>query len=241
MQSLIESFHSAFPYGNEVLWVLYAFINFLLILAIYRWFGRTGLFAWLAFSTVLANIQVTQTIELFGLTATLGNILYGSIFLITDALNEKYGLQEAKRAVFIGFFTLAGMALIMQGALQFMPLGGTEDTVHRALDTIFSMVPRIVLGSVSAYLISQLIDVHIFQRIKSRLPSDRLLYIRNLGSTALSQLLDSAIFVPIAFLGVHENVFEIFLTTYAIKLIVALLDTPFIYIIKGIHPLPRNG
>jgi len=221
---------------NELLWFLFALINFILVLGVYKLFGKTGLFAWIAMGTVLANIQVTKTIELFGLTATLGNIMYGTLFLITDSLNEKYGIKEAKNAVYIGFFSLIAMVIIMQMALLFTP--HADDFASGSLNTIFSLMPRIALGSLTAYIISQLLDVHLFQTIKEKLPSDRLLYVRNIGSTMISQLVDTLIFVPIAFLGTHDTgvLLSIFITTYVIKLLVAILDTPFVYLIKRITP-----
>jgi len=221
---------------NELIWLLFAIVNFSLILVVYKLFGKNGLFAWIAMGSVLANIQVTKTVELFGLTATLGNIMYGTLFLVTDSLNEKYGLKDAKKAVYIGFFTLISMVVIMQLALLFEP--HSDDFAHGALSTIFEVMPRIALGSITAYLISQLFDVHLFQKIKALYHTDKQLYIRNMGSTIASQFLDTLIFVPIAFLGLYpfEVVVSIFITTYIIKLIVALLDTPFVYLIKRITP-----
>lgn len=222
---------------NEVLWFLFALVNFILIAVAYKLFGKTGLFAWIAFSSILANIQVVKFITLFGLTATLGNIMYGTIFLATDTLSEKYGLKDAKKSVYIGFFTLISMVIIMQIALLFVETG--DGAVQSALETIFVLMPRIALGSLTAYIISQLLDVHLFQKIKERFSSDRLLFVRNIGSTMTSQLVDTLIFVPIAFLGEVTSVmlFEIILTTYVIKLLVAVLDTPFIYLMKKIKPL----
>ena len=83
---------------NEVLGLGFAILNMIFVLIMYKFFGRTGLFVWVGFATVLANIQVVKLIEIFGLTATLGNAVYGSIFLVTDILNEKYGKKEAKKA-----------------------------------------------------------------------------------------------------------------------------------------------
>ncbi len=222
---------------NELLWFAFLLLNFVLVLIMYKLFGKIGLFAWIAMGTVLANIQVTKTIEIFTLTATLGNIMYGSLFLITDTLNEKYGLKEAKKAVYIGFSSLIAMVLIMNMALWFIP--HSDDFAHEALTTIFSLMPRIALGSMLAYIVSQLLDVHLFQKIKKTFHSDKTLYIRNLGSTLASQLIDTLIFVPIAFLGIHEAsiLINILITTYLIKLFVALLDTPFVYLMKRITPL----
>ncbi len=222
---------------NELLWFLFALLNFILFLVIYKCFGITGIFTWIAVGTVLANIQVTKNIQIFGITATLGNIMYGTIFLATDALNELYGSKKARSAVFIGFFVMLATLAVMQLALEFIP--ADSDTVQSSLEVIFGFLPRIILGSFTAFIISQLFDIYIYQKIKQKMPDDKWLFLRNNGSTIVSQLLDSLIFVPIAFLGVYEFgiVIEIFVTTYLVKVIVAMLDTPFLYFIKKIKPL----
>lgn len=224
---------------NELLWIILAVVNFLALTVVYKYFGLTGLFAWIAMNTVIANIQVTKTIELFGLTATLGNIAYGSIFLATDAISEKYQLKDAKRAVYIGFASLIFFVVVMQLVLLFGP---QEGEVHEAMLVIFGLIPRIALGSLIAYGISQWFDVHLFSYMKRKNP-DKKLYLRNLVTTSLSQLLDTLIFVPIAFLGVFEGfiVVDILITTYIIKLIVAAIDTPFIYWMKSIQPLNEKS
>lgn len=229
--------------SNEMIWFLFAFANFGLIVLSYKLFGKVGLFTWIAMGSILANIQVIKLVELFGLYATLGNIMFGTLFLATDALSEKYGLNEAKKAVYMGFFTLIAMVIIMQFALWFNP--ASEDGAQDALVTIFGInfgqvdMVRVIIASLSAYFVSQLIDVHLFAWIKRKLPSNKLLFVRNIGSTAVSQFVDSLIFVPIAFLGALPLaiVIDIFITTYLIKLLVSLLDTPFIYLMKIIKPI----
>lgn len=217
---------------NEWFGLLFAIINFILVLAMYRLFGKTGLFVWIGFSTVMANLQVVKTIEMFGLTATLGNAMYGTAFLVTDILNEKYGREEAKKAVWLGFFTLLSMTLIMQMVLLFKP--HETDFAQESLSTLFSVLPRIAAGSLAAYLVSQFTDVYIFTYLKKKFPKDGQFWIRNNGSTMISQLLDTLVFTSIAFLGVFplEEWIQIFITTYLLKFIVAVLDTPFGYIAK---------
>ena len=81
---------------------------------------------------------------------------------------------------------------------------------------------------------------NLFQKIKQKLPDNKFLWIRNNGSTIVSQLIDTAIFVPIAFLGEGlgtEVIVSIFISTYLIKIMVAALDTPFIYLAKKIKPI----
>ena len=218
--------------SNEVLWILFALINFALLIGVYRLFGKPGLFVWIGMSTVLANIQVVKTVEMFGLNASLGNIVYGTAFLATDILNEKYGKKEARKAVWMGFSTLIIMTIIMQFAILFNP--GENDIAQPALQALFGLVPRIALGSMLAYIVSQYFDVWLYAKLKKLFPSDRALWIRNNGSTMISQLLDTSIFCFIAFFGLYpfEIWLEIFITTYIIKFIVAALDTPFFYMAK---------
>ena len=86
---------------NEIIWVLFALVNFSLFLISYKLLGKTGIFIWIVIATILANIQVLTVVDLFSVQASLGNILYGTIFLGTDVLNEIYGKKEAKKAVLL--------------------------------------------------------------------------------------------------------------------------------------------
>jgi len=209
----------------------FACVNFGLFLICYRLFGRSGLYAWVGVATVLANIQVVKTIELAGLVMTLGNTIYATIFLATDLLNEKYGEKAAKKAVYVGFFALIASTVMMQMALTFEPTD--TDVAQGALETIFGLLPRLALGSLTAYFVSQLVDVRIFTLLKRAFPKPGQLWIRNNGSTALSQLLDTLIFCSIAFLGAPgfpmDVWLQVVLTTYLIKLIVSVASTPIIY------------
>lgn len=223
--------------SNELLWFIFAIANFSLMVLVYKLFGKTGLFVWVAIGTILANIQVTKSIKLFGMDATLGNIMYGTMFLATDCLGEKYSKKDGDRAVIFGFVAMIASLIVMQLALAFDP--SDSDVSQGSLETIFGFLPRIALGSLTAYLVSQFLDVFLFAKIKEKLPSDKLLFVRNNLSTLISQFIDTCIFVPIAFLGVYDtNVFwGIFVSTYLIKALVALLDTPFLYLMKKINPL----
>ncbi|MGG3913694.1 queuosine precursor transporter [Rossellomorea vietnamensis] len=217
--------------------LVFVLITFSCLLVMYRMFGRTGLFVWIGISTILANLQVVKTIEIFGLTATLGNAMYGTAFLVTDILNEKYGKKDAQKAVWLGFFTLIVMTIIMQLALLFQP--HPDDFAQESLATIFGIIPRIALGSLAAYLVSQFTDVYIFTYLKKKFPTDGQFWIRNNGSTMVSQLLDTLVFTSIAFLGEYPMHvwFEIFITTYLLKWVISLMDTPFGYIAKR---FPKN-
>ena len=225
--------------NNELLWFAEILVNFFLIILAYKLFGKWGLIMWIPVSVIVANIQVVQTVELFGFVSTLGNVVYATSFLITDILSENYGKKEATKAVWIGFFSLISMTILMNIALLYTPLEGDDfaSATREATSTIFSLMPRIAIASLTAYLLSQRHDVWAFHFWKNRFHEYRHLWIRNNLSTMVSQIIDSAVFVLIAFYGVFETtvLFEIFLTTYFLKFIVAIADTPFVYWGKQIH------
>ena len=218
---------------NELIWIIFMIVDLSIALLIFRLFGKKGLFMLIAANIIICNIQVLKTVEMFGITATLGNVLYGSIFFATDVISELYGKKEAKRAVLVGFSSLLIMTLYMQFSLLFTP--APEDFASPHLNALFGFMPRIALGSLTAYLLSQFHDVWAFHFWKEK-TKGKYLWLRNNLSTLVSQLIDSAVFCLIAFLGLFPlNVwFEILLTTYFFKLVVALFDTPFIYFAKKI-------
>lgn len=217
--------------NNEMLWIGFMVLNFALILVGYKLFGQKGLYAWIVLSAILANVQVLKTVELFGQVATLGNIMYGTSFLATDILSEKYGKTEARKGVYIGIFTLIATALLMTFSLQFVP--HESDWVQDSLANVFGIIPRIAFASTLAYFISQMHDTWAYSFWKTK--SDQI-WVRNNLSTLVSQLIDTIVFTFIAFWGVYETpVFvSILLTTYVFKFIVAAADTPFIYLAKKI-------
>lgn len=219
---------------NELLWFAFIFIDLSLALCIFKFFGRSGMYALIVFNLLLCNIQVLKTIELFGLTTTLGNILYASIFFTTDLLSEFYGKKDAQKGVYLGFIAMVMTTLYMQLALQFVP--ASDDFIQPHLEAIFSFFPRIVLASLAAYFVSQLHDVWAYHFWHKR-TNGRHLWLRNNASTCVSQLLDSVIFCSIAFAGVFpwDIWWEILFSTYVLKLFVALIDTPFIYLARYLY------
>ncbi len=227
---------------NELLWLALLIASFLGILLAYRLFGRIGLYVWTPMAIIIANIQVMKTIEIFGFVTALGNIIYGSTFLVTDILCENHDPKEARKVVWIGFFTLLMVTILMQISLSFIP--HETDILSPALQQIFGFLPRITFASLAAYLVSQNFDVWFYNKLK-KITKGKKLWIRNNLSTMLSQLMDNVIFTLIAFVGFGlfgwQQQFEwpiilsIFLTSYIMKWIVAALDTPFLYLSRKMH------
>ncbi len=217
---------------NEMLWLVMLLANFSLILLFFRLFGKIGLFLWVPIACIVANIQVVKLVDLFGVSATLGNIVYASSFLVTDILSELYGKKEAARAVKAGFLSLLAMTGLMSLALAFIP--AADDFAQGSLSTIFAIMPRIAGASLLAYLVSMTHDVWAYDFWRKRFPEDRLMWLRNNASTMISQLLDSTIFTLIAFVGLYPTdvLWQIFWTTYLLKWVVAVADTPFLYVAR---------
>ena len=228
---------------NELLWILLLAMSFTGIILAYRFFGKTGLYVWTAMAIIVANIQVMKTIQIFGFVTALGNIIYGSTFLVTDILCENHDKKDARKAVWIGFFVLIALTVLMQICIAFVPSPEKLSIeLSNSLNNIFSLLPRITFASLSAYIISQNFDVWFYNKIKE-VTKGRFLWLRNNGSTMVSQLLDNIIFTYIAFVGLFgifgwNQVFEwpivisIFVTSYIMKWIVAAIDTPFLYFAK---------
>jgi uncharacterized integral membrane protein (TIGR00697 family) len=224
---------------NEVLWIGSLIISFLLVILAYKLFGKTGLYVWTAVGVILANIQVMKTVEVFGFVTALGTVIYSSLFLVTDIINENHSKKDAQKAVWIGFFVLIVTTIMMQITIYFIP--DESDFLSEHISAIFSFLPRIAFASLIAYIISQNHDVWFFAKMK-KIHKKKHLWLRNNLSTIVSQLVDNIVFTLIAFFGVFSwNIIgQIFLTSMIMKIIVAACDTPFVYWARKIKIMKEN-
>ena len=218
-----------------LLWILTVFIDLGFAVLCYRLFGRTGLYGVVIFSLLLANIMGPKLTVIGGLQTSMGVILYSSIFFATDLLSEKYGRKEAQRAVLLGFFVSVALVVMTQISMLFLPSNMPQTSafalsVHEATVTLFDYTPRFVFGSLLAYLISQSFDVWVFHRIRAA-TDGRHLWLRNTGSTLLSQAIDTLIYGLVVWWGLVDLVTALQLAgaKYVFKFAIAVIDTPFIY------------
>ncbi|MGW8956727.1 queuosine precursor transporter [Paenibacillus sp. NPDC055715] len=225
----------------NLLWgAAFVLVNFMFFLLCYRLFGKKGLYAWIGVATVLANIQVTKTIDLLGITTTLGNTMYVSMYMASDLLNEKYGPKEARKAVWFGFFTLIMTTLTMQMALVFQP--NATDFAQAPMQQLFGLLPRLALASLTAYAVSQLLDVRLYSWIRKFFPERHQLWIRGNGSTMISSFMDTLIFCSIAFYGYEWGIWlELLFTTYILKFVLTAAGTPILYIARNFRLAEEEG
>lgn len=215
---------------NEFIWLVYILINYSAILMAYRKWGKTGLFVFVPISIILANIQVTKLVVLFGFETTLGNIAYSSIFLISDILTENYGKKEAQKTISMGFVTIIFTTIVMNIALAITP--SANDTNQAVIQAVFGPFTRITFASMLAYVVSSNVDINLYQLIKKIKPDYENIWIRNNFSTLFSQIIDNVVFNVVAFAYVLpvNIIISIIVSTYILKVITSIFDTPFLYI-----------
>jgi uncharacterized integral membrane protein (TIGR00697 family) len=200
------------------------------------------------FVTALVTAQVTASKVVaiglpVGLPLTGQSILvpgavfaYAITFFASDCYAELYGRRAAQVLVNVAFamnFVLLGLVWLAIAAPTFQgsPVGG------EAFGSVLGASTGVVLGSLAAYVVSQNWDVLVFHRLRELTDGDAL-WLRNLASTATSQFLDTVIFIAIAFYFFQGlplgQVIGLIVGQYAVKLLIALLDTPFVYAVVGL-------
>lgn len=230
--------------SNELLIILSIAVIYGGVVLFYRFFGKEGLLAFSVTATILANIEVLILVRAFGIEMTLGNVLFASTFLITDILSENHGRRDANRAVLLSTLCSVLFIVISQLWLKYTP--SENDWASEAFHTLFRSTPRIVCASLAVYLISQLVDVWLYHKwwdfCKRIFHDDRKgLWIRNNGSTLISQLLNTMLYTVLAFYGAYpiQTLISIFISSYMIFFCTSLLDTPFVYMCRRIHERHR--
>ena len=185
-----------------------------------------------------ANLNIMGFTMAFNLTA--GAVIWPVVFITTDLINEYFGKPGVKR---ISYFTAALIAyafVVIFITIRLAPAdfwinstdsSGNAVNMDVAFNKIFGQGTRIIIGSLTAFLLGQLVDVFVFQALRQYTGS-RMLWLRATGSTLVSQLVDSFVVLYIAFAGVFTNqqIIAIGITNYIYKFTVAIVLTPLIYL-----------
>ena len=214
--------------------ILFGFINiivtFSLVVLIEKLFKKEGLYVWLSIATILANLTVCKMIDVFSFTTSLGNVLFASTFLATDIMSEKYSKDDAKKGVYISIFSGISFIIITQLTLLFIP--SSEDVVHGAMETLFSISIRTSAASMIMFFISNMLDIQLYNKLKEKYPDK--LWLRNNVSTILCNCLENYFFNTLAFAGIFSFgvIISIATTTTIMEIVIALCDTPFLYLSK---------
>ena len=193
-------------------------------------FKKEGLYVWIAVALVTANLLVAKNINILGLQATLGNILFASTFLATDILSEKYSTKENRKAINLGICAVVLFTIATQFALRFIP--NELDMVNDSLKNIFTFNLRISISSIVMCYLSNMLDIIVFEKIKKKIPNK--MWVRNNIATIISNCLENYLFTIFAFIGIYDlkTIFAIATTTTILEIMIAICDTPFLYLSK---------
>ena len=219
---------------NNILLFLGLILAFSGLLLVKKLFGATGIIGYMGIATILANIMICKNVTLFGMSATLGNVMFASNFLATDILTECYGVQKAKQGVYFAILSIIGFLIVTQIILLFTP--NEIDVAQPAFQTLFTLTPRITLASVSLFILSNLADIKLYNFLRNK-TNGKYIWLRNNLSTIICNGSENFLFYIIAFAGIFtfQDILFMSLTATIIETIVALCDTPFLYLAIKIH------
>lgn len=214
---------------NELIFVIELLVAFGALLLVSKFLGKEGLISWVAIVSILANIITAKTVEGFGLTYTLGTILFASTFLATDVLTERFGKESAKKGVIIGMVGTITLIVATQICLWYQP--SYLDYANDSMKVLFSLNLRISISSVIMYFIANMVDVYIYSKLKEKMNSKHM-WLRNNVSTILCNTVENFFFMFGAFYGIYEakDIVIMAISTSLVEIVVGLCDTPFLYL-----------
>ncbi len=178
---------------------------------------------------IIANITAVKVVEVGGAVFPAAVMVYSATFLITDILSEKWGKKSAELAVRDGFLAMLISFAYLTLTIYFPSASfWNRQENYKA---VLGLTPRIAIASGIAYLTSQFHDVWAFHFWKKK-TNGRFLWLRNNLSTMTSQLIDTLIFITVAFYGAFpiEDLLKMIAGQYVAKITIALADTPFVYL-----------
>jgi uncharacterized integral membrane protein (TIGR00697 family) len=192
---------------------------------------------------ILAGIFITNAVvaELIGgklihvgsAVMSIGILPWPIVFITTDLINDYFGEKGVRKLSLITASLIAYTFIILFLAMQIPAVSGEKLVSDSQFNGVFGQSMWIIVGSITAFLVSQLIDVSIFHYVKNR-TGNKMIWLRSTGSTVISQLFDSFIVLGIAFWMTGKMDTKTFiisaLTGYSVKLIIAVLMTPMIYL-----------
>ena len=225
---------------NELLLAASVVVLYGGVILFYRLFGKEGLYSFSILATILANIEVLILVDAYGMEMTLGNILFATTYLVTDILSENHGKKEANKAVMMGIAASAIFVIVSQSWLLYDV--SANDWAFPSFRVIFSNTPRLILSSLVVYGITQIGDVWLYHKwwelTTRKMGNSRGgLWIRNNGSTLISQLFNTLLYNFLAFYGIYsmKTLWSIIISCYLIFVVTSILDTPVVYLCRRIH------
>jgi uncharacterized integral membrane protein (TIGR00697 family) len=218
----------------ELLWLLGTFGFTLIAAYLARKGGVTYLIGIYVGIMIIMNALGSKLILFLGFNANVGIILISASFLVSDMICEFFGKQHASRAVWIGI-----LSMILFMITSYLAVNWPAATMFRYQESyaiLFGTSARLALAQIITNIVAQNHDVWAFYFWK-RVTRGRWLWLRNNLSTISSQIISTILFFTIAFYGVYD-IIPLITGTIMAKVIISILDTPFIYIARYLYARP---
>lgn len=216
---------------NQLLFLFHTiFISMSALVALYL--GQAALVAFVCLQCVLANLFVIKQTTLFGFSATCADAYTIGAVLGLNLLQEYFGRAITRTCIWINFFLLVFYIVVSQIHLAYIP--NMHDTMQGCFVSILVSMPRIVVASFVVYLIAQLADYALYGFLKRAL-HDRYLVARNVVSIMITQLLDTVLFSFLGLYGIIDNIWQVIIVSYAIKLVAIGIASPFVLFSRKIY------
>jgi uncharacterized integral membrane protein (TIGR00697 family) len=191
--------------------------------------GAEALIAFLCAQAIIANIFVLKQISLVGLNATASDVYIVGSVLTLNLLQEYYGKQLARKAIWISFVLLVFYTMVSQIHILYAP--SISDFTQDYYYNLLSYMPRLTSASILVYILVQYFDTY-FYAILKRIFEGKYLLLRNLISISVSQALDTVLFSILGLYGIIDNIGQVMLIAFTIKMITMLLLAPTVLGIK---------
>jgi len=222
-------------------------------------FGAAGMFIFIAVGIIAANVQVLKaaSFAFYAAPIPLGTVAFSATYVATDVLTEYYGRATARKAVWLGFTAMLLMTIMMLLVMGYQPMTpeaaqesgmGWALPNHEHILALYLPQATLLIAGLSSYLISQMNDIYVFQKIRQWTGRGQL-WVRACGSTAVSALVDNTVFSTLAWMvfpwllgqrdqvvDLHTLIFTFILGTYWIRLAMAFLEAPFMYAARWFLP-----
>ena len=205
-----------------------------------RYSGRPDAIVALYVTLVIASNLVASKIIGYDLGFTTlfapgATLLFSVTFLLTDIVSEKFGRAETQRMIVVAF--LSQIAFLIFSYIVVSATPAPFFSGQAAFESVFASVPRIAFAGLFTFLVSESLDAYLYQWFRLR-THGRHLWIRNAFSSIPAMLLDSALFVTLAFYGTTA-ILPLIIGLTVVKWIVAVIDIPFMYAARAVMKTDR--
>lgn len=204
-------------FGHVLLVLLFAFGALKL--------GKEALIAWVALQAILANLFVIKQIFFFGFEVTCSDVFAIGSILGLNLLQEYFGKESSKKAIWISFYLMAFFGVMSQMHLFYSP--SLHDSTDAAFHTILSSSPRLLIASLGVFFVVQQCDMRFFGFLRQKLPGMSL-WARNALSLTVSQLLDTVLFSFAGLYGMVESMGDIVIVSFLLKILIIACCTPLV-------------